>query len=493
MLIIPLHKKPTRENFPLVTAALLLVNILVFFGFQSGDGRVEEEAAGFYQESGLAEQEWQWFSEYLEPTDRPHWNRKQEIDNLIEQGIPAEALSGARARAVESHPEFLEAVENGRFVERNSKEWQEWADKRETYESMLEESFTRRHMLQYAEIEPGDGILHMFMHGSVMHLFGNMLFLVLLGLLVEGALGRGLYLAAYLVAGLAAAGLSLAINWGGASGMVGASGAIAGLMGLYAVLYGRRRVRFFYWFFVYFDYVKAPAIVLLPAWLGWELIQFLVSDSNVAYEAHMGGIGAGALMAAAIRWAGIENEAFLEEDSRRDDDREALQQARSAIADLRPDQAKLKVRPLVERHPKDPDVLRTWYAACKLKADDPERHNAAARIFDLPGDDPATRALILETLKDYRRKGRMRLKPSQVHHLAARLVRWGDPASASPLITALLRMKSPPDGLGNTCLLLARRLQYSEGKDAARPWLDQAERLATTTEQRRAVQTLRDL
>lgn len=104
-----------------------------------------------------------------------------------------------------------------------------------------------------------------FLHASTGHLLGNMVFLFLFGFSVEPGPGRWRYLAFYL---LGAVGGSLMAGWayaGQGSYGLGASGAVSALMGMYAVLYRLRRVRFFYQLFFYFNYVTAPALLLLPA------------------------------------------------------------------------------------------------------------------------------------------------------------------------------------------------------------------------------------
>ena len=79
MLILPLHRKPGRENFPVVTILLVLANLVVFALFQSGDGRVEQEAAQNYIDSGVLEHEWGWFAEWADLIAR-RGNEHEQID-----------------------------------------------------------------------------------------------------------------------------------------------------------------------------------------------------------------------------------------------------------------------------------------------------------------------------------------------------------------------------------------------------------------------------
>nr|WP_237653481.1 rhomboid family intramembrane serine protease [Xanthomonas translucens] len=155
-----------------------------------------------------------------------------------------------------------------------------------------------------------------FLHADGLHLFGNMLFLVVLGTLLEGAIGRWRFLLVYLLGAFGASAFSLAWRWGEAGGGLGASGAIAGLMGAFCVVWGRRPVRFFYWFVVVFDYVRGPAIALLPLWLGWELYNLLVNgDAGIGFDAHAGGLVIGALLGAALVAMRQTREAFMRDEA----------------------------------------------------------------------------------------------------------------------------------------------------------------------------------
>jgi membrane associated rhomboid family serine protease len=154
----------------------------------------------------------------------------------------------------------------------------------------------------------------MFMHSGFLHLFGNMLFLFLAGCAIEDAWGRPLYLAFYLVGGLIATGAHQVIYPHSASPLVGASGAIAALMGAFLVRLAKTRIRFFYVIWLLFLGIRtgtffAPAYIVLPLWL---LQQFLMasldngSGSGVAVWAHIGGFTFGAAVAAVIKLTGFE-------------------------------------------------------------------------------------------------------------------------------------------------------------------------------------------
>jgi membrane associated rhomboid family serine protease len=144
--------------------------------------------------------------------------------------------------------------------------------------------------------QPWETLLsYMFLHGSWLHLIANMWFLWLFGNNVEDSMGHGRYLLFYVVAGLLAAGAHIYSAPGAAVPMVGASGAVSGLMGAYLVLYPRVRIQ------TLFIIVFIIRIVPMPAWLAlivWFAIQvasgyFSPGHVGVAFWAHIGGFVAG--------------------------------------------------------------------------------------------------------------------------------------------------------------------------------------------------------
>jgi membrane associated rhomboid family serine protease len=139
----------------------------------------------------------------------------------------------------------------------------------------------------------------MFLHGSLLHIAGNMLFLWIFGNNIEDRMGWIGYPIFYLVAGLVAAATQFAVDPASTVPVVGASGAIAGVMGAYLVLFPRVRIR------TLFIIIIIPLIRDIPAaWLlaFWFALQFLTSpNSGVAWMAHVGGFVFGALVTLPLR------------------------------------------------------------------------------------------------------------------------------------------------------------------------------------------------
>jgi membrane associated rhomboid family serine protease len=141
----------------------------------------------------------------------------------------------------------------------------------------------------------------MFLHGGVLHLLGNMLFLWVFGANVEDHLGHFPYLMFYLICGIGAGITHIVANWGSTIPSIGASGAISGVMGAYIVLFPRSKILTLVPIIIFFFTVRLPAVLILGYWF---LIQFLsgflslgeVDQSGVAWWAHIGGFLLGAIL-----------------------------------------------------------------------------------------------------------------------------------------------------------------------------------------------------
>jgi len=147
--------------------------------------------------------------------------------------------------------------------------------------------------------QPSHLITSMFLHGSWMHLIGNMWFLRIFGNNVEDSMGRLRFIAFYLLTGLAAALGQVIASPASIVPMVGASGAISGVMGAYLVLYPRVRVYTLVPIFIFFTSIALPAWFMLGYWFLLQLLSGLFSSGEkggVAFWAHIGGFVAGVVL-----------------------------------------------------------------------------------------------------------------------------------------------------------------------------------------------------
>jgi membrane associated rhomboid family serine protease len=142
----------------------------------------------------------------------------------------------------------------------------------------------------------------MFLHGGWMHLLGNMLFLYVFGDNVEDRLGHWKYFIFYLIAGIAAAASQVFVSPNSQIPMVGASGAIAGVLGSYIILFPRARVLTLIPIFIFFQVIELPAFLFLGIWFLMQIISGTFAlgigadAGGVAWWAHIGGFVSGIIM-----------------------------------------------------------------------------------------------------------------------------------------------------------------------------------------------------
>jgi membrane associated rhomboid family serine protease len=141
-------------------------------------------------------------------------------------------------------------------------------------------------------------ITAMFIHGGLLHLAGNLLYLWIFGNNIEDLLGHGRFLVLYLACGLAAAAVQVASDPASYSATVGASGAISGVLGAYAVSYPMGRLRLLW------PRVRVPAVGFLVLWVAIQIVSGVGAwgeeQAPVAWWAHVGGFGAGVALGRAM-------------------------------------------------------------------------------------------------------------------------------------------------------------------------------------------------
>lgn len=145
----------------------------------------------------------------------------------------------------------------------------------------------------------------MFLHGGWLHLLSNMLYLGIFGDNVEDRLGHARFLGFYLLCGVVAALVHGGVHWESRVPLVGASGAIAGILGAYLYFFPQARIRTLLVVFVFVKVLRIPALVVLIYWVCLQVVSGLAEldggGTGVAWFAHLGGFACGLGVAVALR------------------------------------------------------------------------------------------------------------------------------------------------------------------------------------------------
>lgn len=237
---------------------------------------------------------------------------------------------------------------------------------------------------------PFTAVTSMFMHAGWMHLLGNMLFLFLTGPFIEDRYGRAIFGGFYVLSGISALAGHVAHNPGSPIPLVGASGAIAGVMGAFLVRLGSARIRFLclpipiLWMFRF--HVVLPAFVVLPLWLLEQVWYAQIAPSaGVAWWAHIGGFAFGVLFALGLKLfrveenyihPAIEKEVGIAQDPRL----EKAMDARLA-GDLAT--ARRELRAALAAQPDSLDAWRESYETALEAKDAPEVARSGERLLGL--------------------------------------------------------------------------------------------------------------
>ena len=462
MLILPLHRPLSRENFPFATAALILINVFVFVFLQSGDDRVAQRAFSEYRNSAAARLEMPAYRDWMSQHGRAKDAAMLAAMHDSADEVTFQLLQSDAAFQSELHADHIVTPENSKY--------EEWKTQRQSIDALWSKRFTDRYDMRFSEFSPVRMFGAMFLHGSVGHLVGNMIFLAFLGLLVEGALGARNFLILYLLGGLGGQLVSMAWRWGTIGTALGASGAIASLMGMYCVLWGTRRVRFFWWFFVIFDYVKAPALILLPFWLGWEVLNLLFNTgANVGFDAHAGGILSGALLAWGVRKLQWERRDFLDVETIEDQrgaDAQTMQRAMEHLGKLDVAKAKPLLLDLDARTPGDLPVLIALYRCARYGNEGEAVHARAQAALELA---PASVSGMREqkaVYDDYAKAsaGKPRLTSAVMLRLARDALKLGNEDAAEKILATMVEQNVTQPGLAEAWFALAQRAAPNENQ-----------------------------
>ena len=437
MILMPYVQGMTKSGLPYGVIVLVLINIFVYFGPQSYDARRFEEASSRYTESILPRIELPHYVDYLK--GRREEQKARTIESLLSRQHVLSALN-----IMQDDEDFMKQLRAERIITPENENFEQWRGARLRFDSLFESRFIERFKFDTTKPTLLTALTHQFLHGDANHLLGNMLTLIIIGTAVEALIGAPRFLLSYLIGGLGAA----AAFWvwrlhAPPTALVGASGAISAAMGLFAILFGMRRIPFFYFIIVYFDIIRAPALLALPIWLANEALQLLwLGKGNVAYDAHFGGLVTGA--AIAFLWRARALAKLETETTNVASTKDPLMRARQMMEEQRFDSARRNyVR--VAKKTKSCTVLREcWNVVGLAPTISAEYHAIVAAILRQPSLSTETSELIIQVFNHYLKNARPmpRISASTLIALAKRFLYLNRPEELERVLR-LLRSIAP--------------------------------------------------
>ena len=397
MIIIPLTGRLSRKNIPWITIGLILINTFVFFIVQHGERYKLNQAISYYLNSGLANIECPRYLQYLKErnTDGNTIRLREDVRLKPEELIRLYFM-------MQRDDEFMERLSSEKVITPDEPIYQTWKELRGNFKRLLFRIPVYRYGFIPAEPTPLSLISYMFLHGSFMHLLGNMIFLWLAGSVLESGWSRSIYLFFYVICGILACISFGLINSHSRLPLIGASGAISGLVGGMMVSYGTARIKIFYSFGFYFDYKRIPGLLLLPAWILKELFQlFFSSIQNIAFIAHIGGIIAGAglgyLNVRVLKR--LKMEVFDENTSEKTS--KILEQALKRMENLDFNAAKGLLEEVLQIDPENRSALERLYEIEKHRSNQRSYHDISLRYLKYLSREPDDHEELIKVYREF--------------------------------------------------------------------------------------------
>jgi membrane associated rhomboid family serine protease len=376
MIVLPTEKRFDWSNPPFALLLIILLNVVIFFIFQFGDNEKLGTAIGLYQQEGLFEVEWPEYQDYL--TDR------NEIQRLVKyQEFYKDGNSASIAFDMLYDQQFYQHLKQNSAATLAPEYLERWLAVRQAITDIIVTTSFHRFGLIPSRLDPVNMIAHQFLHGGIMHLLGNMFFLVVCGFAVEAAIGHVPFLLFYLLSGVAGGLVHSFGDLQSITPLVGASGSISGVMAMYLAVFRMRKIEFFYWFYIFVGYFRAPALIILPLYIGKEVFDyFSPGESNIGYLAHAGGFLLGALQIGILVLfkRDVLNEKYIEEDQSIDPRQQQLDVIYQALAKFHFPRALSRLDEHLEKDPGNFELQRLKHQLLQL-LDDKNLDNHALHVL----------------------------------------------------------------------------------------------------------------
>jgi membrane associated rhomboid family serine protease len=302
-MLIPIqHENMRARRWPVITLVLIVINVACFLFTMARMDRESSKQAQVVRAHIL-----------ILAASHPELEVKPETQELIDQ-VKAQRPELWKEMSSEFRP-IADGWDAQMRMMVEKEQWQAEMERLEDeYAKLKTDNLAENYAFVPGRKNPISYLTANFLHGGWMHLIGNMWFLWLAGFVLEDVWGRPLYTVFYLLAGAGALQFYALLNPGSLTPTLGASGAVAGLMGAFLVRFPKIRIEMAWIWFSLLRFrvrlfrFKVPAYALLPFWFATEVLsgKLFGSSMGVAHWAHVGGFLFGAVFALGVRASGIE-------------------------------------------------------------------------------------------------------------------------------------------------------------------------------------------
>ena len=462
-LIIPSERKIDWSSPPRATLLLIIINVLVFLFLQQNDDKRLFEAINYYLNSPLKQIELPLYQQYIKSTATqkiPIHNEQNDVFNML------------------FDQQWQKKIDQG-LIQNDNPIYESWYESRKIFEQKLARVTFYHYGLIPAKYSLKTAISSTFLHGDIWHLIGNMVFLLIFGFSLEIILGPTKFFALYFISGVGGGSLFMIFNSSSYTPLIGASGAIAGLMGAYAVIYGLKKIQFFVWIIAYFNYIKLPALIVLPIWLIKEIWSNHQNvDSNIAYMAHVGGLITGAIIATIFSHTFIKNISKMntqyidssDEEDLRDPFSEKLESAINFMRQLNFVKAKSQLFQLLKNQPNNLRALELMYNIEKIKPKGKVFKAVIERIFLITEKDKSLDNWVFNLYQSFRKLNpRGGLTVNRLSNLCYRFIRSSHYSEAEKIVLLIEGARPDYKLLPDMMLTLAssyiKSSQRNKGRD----------------------------
>ncbi|WP_347988417.1 rhomboid family intramembrane serine protease [Methylomonas sp. AM2-LC] len=455
MSILSMQKFVDWKHLPWATLLLIVLNLAVFQFSHSLDTKQYQKATDFYWTSPLSSIELPKYLESLQQRgDSQKLEKLKQLLNNPNQSPEYKESLNQFVMSMNYDQSFMEPLRAEKLILPENQRFSVWRKARSVFDELFLKTVTNQYGFTPVSPNASGLFAHLFLHNDTKYLIGNMVLLFLIGFALEKSLGCVRYFCAYIFTGVGAAGCFWLADQHSIIPLLGASSAIAGLIGVCIGIFGIQKIPF-----LCFSGVRAPLLIML-VWMTNVYYHFTYEQGKYhTFLADISGFVLGVAIGLVIKnlFTHTLNLGFLDNKVKYKNKELRYNQALTALNQLDLAHAQALFFDLYRDFPDDKEILQQYYKVCRYSQQSVEYRNLVRKILSSSDEDSCSSRLLREAFADYyMRPEEFDVSPSVLIKLAIRFCRVGYLADAENIVNMLMTCDyRQRKGLDNAMLVLA--------------------------------------